>query len=141
MIGSREDNDRALSKATQQCEIATAEDGTNSAYAVLVVGGVPTSYQINLDTGFAASLGAVTLLDDDELVHDTTIAPPASAPAQAPGDLLALTEGNRLLSFNRALPQKACTNAPSVTAESTQRPVITTSAPRSSAAAIGCAPR
>ncbi len=93
-------------------EIATAEDGTNSAYAVLVVGGVPTSYQINLDTGFAASLGAVTLLDDGELVHDTTIAPPASAPAQAPGDLLALTEGNRLLSFNRALPQKACTNAP-----------------------------
>ncbi len=93
-------------------EIATAEDGANSAYAVLVVGGVPTSYQINLDTGFAASLGAVTLLDDGELVHDTTIAPPASAPAQAPGDLLALTEGNRLLSFNRALPQKACTNAP-----------------------------
>ena len=29
-------------------EIATAADGTNSGYAVLVVGGVPTSYQINL---------------------------------------------------------------------------------------------
>lgn len=98
--------------AAGDLEIATAADGTNSAYAVLVVGGVPTSYQINLDTGFAASLGAVTLLDTDELVHDTAIAPPATAPAQSPGELLALSEGNRLVSFNRALPQKLCTNVP-----------------------------
>ncbi len=96
--------------AAGDLEIATAADGTNSAYAVLVVGGVPTSYQVNLDTGFAVSLGAVTLLDTDELVRDVTIAPPATDPAQTPGELLALTESNRLISFNQALPQKACTN-------------------------------
>ena len=92
-------------------EIATAADGTNNGYAVLVVGGVPTSYQINLTTGVAATAGAVTRLDANELVRDTAIAPPATAPAQAAGDVFALTETNKLVSFNAALPQKACTSA------------------------------
>lgn len=92
-------------------EIATAADGTNSGYAVLVVGGVPTSYQINLDTGTAATAGAVTKLDSGELVRDTTIAPPSTAPAQQAGDVFALTESNKLVSFNSAVPQKLCTSA------------------------------
>lgn len=91
-------------------EIATAADGTNSGYAVLVVGGVPTSYQINLSTGAAAAGGAVTRLDTDELVRDTAIAPPATAPTQAAGDVFALTETNKLVSFAASSPQKACTN-------------------------------
>ena len=96
--------------AVGDVEIATAGDGTNTGYAVLVVGGVPTSYQIDLATGVATSTGAVTLLDANELVRDTTIAPPATAPAQLAGDVFALTETNKLLSFNSALPQKACTS-------------------------------
>lgn len=91
-------------------EIATAADGTNNGYAVLVVGGVPTSYQIDLTTGVAATAGPVTLLDASELVRDTAIAPPATAPTQLAGDVFALTESNRLVSFNVAVPQKSCTS-------------------------------
>jgi hypothetical protein len=92
-------------------EISTAADGTNNGYAVLVVGGVPTSYQINLSTGVAATGGPVTRLDAGELVRDTAIAPPATAPAQAAGDVFALTETNKLVSFNVARPQNVCTSA------------------------------
>jgi hypothetical protein len=92
-------------------EIATAADGTNNGYAVLVVGGVPTSYQIDLSTGVAATAGAVTRLDASELVRDTAIAPPATAPTQTGGDVYALTETNQLVSFNAAVPQKLCTSA------------------------------
>ena len=81
-------------------EIATAADGTNSGYAVLVVGGVPTSYQIDLTTGVAATAGAVTLLDANELVRDTAIAPPAHGACAGAGDVFALTESNKLVSFN-----------------------------------------
>ena len=95
--------------AVSDFEIATAADGTNNGYAVLVVGGVPTSYQIDLTTGTAATAGAVTRLDASELVRDTAIAPPATAPTQTAGDIYALTESNKLVSFNAVLPQKACT--------------------------------
>jgi hypothetical protein len=96
--------------AVSDFEIATAADGTNTGYAVLVVAGTPTSYSINLSTGVAATAGAVTRLDANELVRDTTIAPPATAPSQAPGDVFAVTESNKLISFNSTQPQKACTN-------------------------------
>ena len=96
--------------AISDFEIATAADGTNTGSAVLVVGGVPTSYQIDLTTGVAATASAVTRLDANELVRDTAIAPPATAPAQPAGDVFALTETNKLVSFNAALPQKACTS-------------------------------
>jgi trimeric autotransporter adhesin len=92
-------------------EIATAADGTNTGYAVLVVGNVPTSYQINLSSGTAATAGAVTRLDASELVRDTTIAPPSTAPTQTAGDVFALTETSKLVSFNSTLPQKVCTSA------------------------------
>jgi hypothetical protein len=97
--------------AVSDFEIATAADGTNNGYAVLVVGGVPTSYQVDLSTGVAATAGAVTRLDANELVRDTAIAPPGTAPAQTPGDVFALTESNKLVSFNSARPSKPCTTA------------------------------
>jgi hypothetical protein len=96
--------------AAGDLEIVTAADGTNTGYAVLVVGGAPTSYQINLTTGAATAAGAVTRLDANELVRDTAIAAPATAPAQMAGDVFALTETNKLVSFNVASPQKTCTN-------------------------------
>ncbi len=96
--------------AVSDFEIATAADGSNTGYAVLVVGGVPTSYQVNLSSGAAATAGAVTLLDANEFVRDTTIAPLGTAPAQDPGDLYAVTESNRLVSFSSTAPQKVCTS-------------------------------
>ena len=99
------------STAIGDFEIATAADGTNAGYAVLVVGGVPTSYQIDLATGTAATAGPVTKLDSGELVRDTTIAPPATAPTQQAGDVFAITESNKLVSFNSAAPAKLCTSA------------------------------
>jgi hypothetical protein len=92
-------------------EIATAADGTNNGNAALVVGGVATSYQINLLTGTATSTGALTRLDANELVLDTAISAPATAPTQLAGDVFALTETNKLVSFNPATPQKVCTSA------------------------------
>ena len=92
-------------------EIATAADGTNTGYAVLVVGGAPTSYEIDLSNGTTASAGAITRLDANEEVRDTAIAPPGTAPTQDPGDVFALTEGNKLLSINSAMPGKVCTSA------------------------------
>lgn len=93
-------------------EIAT-DTTSNTGYAVLVVGGVPTSYSISLQNGAAAATGtgAVTRLDSGELVRDTAIAPPLMAPLQDPGDLYAVTESNRLVSFISTAPQKVCTSA------------------------------
>ena len=97
--------------AASDIEIATTADGANNAYAVLVVGGTSTSYQIDLTTGAAATAGPVTLLDSGEVLRDTTIAPPATAPVQPVGDVFALTESGRLISFLAARPEKTCTNA------------------------------
>jgi hypothetical protein len=97
--------------AAGDLEIATAGDGSNTGYAVLVVGGTPTSYQVDLSTGAATAGSAVTRLDANELVRDTAIAAPATAPTQARGDVFALTAGNRLLTINSAAPAKVCTNA------------------------------
>ena len=78
---------------------------------VLVVGGAATSYEIDLASGTAATAGPVTRLDENEVIRDTAIAPPDTAPSQDPGDVYALTEGNKLLSFNSAAPAKVCTSA------------------------------
>jgi hypothetical protein len=91
-------------------EIATSTDGSNTGYAVLVVGGAPTSYSIDLGTGVAATAGPVKRLDDGELLRDTAIAPPASA-TQSAGSVYALTESNKLLSFEPGNPGKVCTSA------------------------------
>jgi hypothetical protein len=97
--------------AAGDLEIATAADGTNNGHAVLIVGGTPTSYQIDLTTGVAASAGAVTRLDTNELLRDTAITAPATTPAQSAGDVFAVTESNKLVSFNAANPQKTCSSS------------------------------
>jgi trimeric autotransporter adhesin len=97
--------------ATNGFEIATGSDGTNSAVAVLTVGGAPTLHTINLGTGAATSVGAVTGLNAGESIRGLAAAPPATAPAQATGELLGVTEANRVVSFNSGAPQKLCTTA------------------------------
>lgn len=92
-------------------EIATAADGTNSGLAVLTVGGAPTLYTIDLSTGAATSVAAVTGLNAGETLRGIAAAPPATAPAQAAGNVLAVTESNRLITFTNAAPNKLCTSA------------------------------
>jgi hypothetical protein len=92
-------------------EIATGADGANAALAVLTVGGAPTLHTVNLTTGAATSAGAVTGLNAGESIRGVTVAPPATAPTQALGEVLGLTESNRLVSFNSAAPQKLCSSA------------------------------
>jgi len=109
--------------AASDLEIVTAADGSNTGSAVLVVAGVPTLYTVNLATGAATSVAAVALLDAGEMVRDTTNAPPATAPAQLAGDVYALTESGKLISFNSAQPQKACTSA-AITGQQTGENVV-----------------
>ena len=92
-------------------EIITAADGTNSAIAVLTVGGATTLYSINQSTGAATATGPVTGLNGGETLRGIAAASTATAPAQAVGSVLALTETNKLISFNNATPQKLCTSA------------------------------
>ncbi len=94
--------------AVSDFEIASDTAG-NKGYAVLVVGGAATSYEIDLATGTAATAGPVTRLDSGELVRDITIAS-TTGPAQDPGDLYAVTESGKLVSFSSTAPQKVCTS-------------------------------
>lgn len=90
-------------------DIATAADGSNTAVATLLVGGAETVYTINLMTGAATAAGAITGLNGGETIVGLAVPVPAMTPAQAPGELLALTETNKLVSFNNGSPQKSCT--------------------------------
>ncbi len=91
-------------------EIVTAADGTNSAIAVLTVGGATNLYTINLTSGAATATGAVTGLNAGETLRGIAAASTTTAPAQAVGSVLAVTEANKLISFNNATPQKLCTS-------------------------------
>jgi trimeric autotransporter adhesin len=100
--------------ASSGYEIITAADGTNSAIAVLTVGGAATLYSINQPTAVtpaATAIGAVTGLNSRETLLGISAASTTTAPAQAVGSVLAVTETNKLISFNNATPQKLCTSA------------------------------
>ena len=92
-------------------EIVTAADGTNSAIAVLTVGGATTLYAINLTSGAATATGPVTGLNSGETLRGIAAASTTTASTQATGSVLALTETNKLISFNNATPQKLCTSS------------------------------
>lgn len=92
-------------------EIVTAADGTNSAIAVLTAGGATTLYTINLMSGAATATAPVTGLNGGETLRGSAAASTTTAPVQALGSMLALTETNKLISFNNTTPQKLCTSA------------------------------
>lgn len=93
-------------------DIATAADGTQSAIAALSVGNVTSLYTIDLNTGAATLVAGIGGLNSGETVLGLARPMPATTPPQPVGELLALTDGNGLVSFNSALPGKLCTNAP-----------------------------
>ncbi len=92
-------------------DISVASDGTNTATAVFTVGAAKNVYTINLTTGAATLNGAITGLDANEQLRGIAFAPPATAPTNALGQMVATTESNKLISFTTAAPQKLCTTA------------------------------
>ena len=96
-------------------EIRTGTDGTNTALVVTTVssmqGSVPTLFTINLTNGAVTSNGMVNGLNTGEIIRGLAVGPPSSAPSQAIGNVTAITESNKLISFNNASPQKICTSA------------------------------
>lgn len=93
-------------------DIATMPDGTSNTLATLTVGTTTGLYSINLATGAATSIGPVGNLNSGESILGIAAPAPATTPVQPIGELLALTENNRLISFNSGLPQRLCTDAP-----------------------------
>lgn len=93
-------------------DITTLPDGTNSAVATLTVGNATSLYNINLATGVATLVGPIANLNGGESTFGVAAPAPATTPVQPVGELLALTENNRLVSFNSSLPQRLCTDAP-----------------------------
>lgn len=93
-------------------DVITAQDGTSSGFAVLNASGESGLYSIDLATGAAARLGMLAL-DSGEVAAAMALVPAKldGPVVQAAGELTAVTEGNKLLSFNRAAPAKACTSA------------------------------
>lgn len=93
-------------------DVLTAQDGTSSGFAVLNASGESGLYSIDLATGAAARLGMLALDSGETAAAMALVPAQLDGPVvQAPGELTAVTEGNKLLSFNRAAPAKACTSA------------------------------
>ncbi len=84
----------------------------NSALAILVVGGTSSLYSIDLTTG-AATLASALPLQAGETAIALASTPPATSVAipQMAGELFGLTDGGKLVSFNRSAPAKLCTSA------------------------------
>jgi hypothetical protein len=87
----------------------TAADGTNTTIAALTVGGATTLIATTAPNP-PTTLGQVTGLNSGETLRGIT-APSATPQSQAVGSVLAVTESNKLISFNNASPQKLCTSA------------------------------
>ncbi|MGH8444573.1 MAG: DUF4394 domain-containing protein [Solimonas sp.] len=92
-------------------DVLTGADGSNTLLAALSVGGSVRLYSIDAASGTATDGGTITGLAGGETVRGIAVAALATAPTQAPGELLALSEDNQLLSFNSAAPQKLCTSS------------------------------
>jgi len=91
-------------------EVTTGSNGTNTAVAALTVGNSQSIYTVNLTNGTVTANGAVVGLNTGEFIRGLAIAPPATAPTQAVGNTLGLTESSKLISFNNTSPQKLCTS-------------------------------
>ena len=96
-------------------DVLTAADGSNTLVAALTAGSSVALYTINASTGAATQAGPITGLNSSETLRGIAVATLATAPTQAPGDLLGLTANDQLVSFNAASPQKLCTSGLALT--------------------------
>jgi Domain of unknown function (DUF4394) len=90
-------------------EIETAADGVDRGFIATSTPNGVRLFDLDLRTG-AATKGRALALDSGETLTALTAARPTSTPAQNPGELLALTASQRLISFNRGAPGKLCTS-------------------------------
>jgi trimeric autotransporter adhesin len=103
-------------------DIVTGSDGTDTAVALLQVGGTTSFYTINLQSGSVSGTPvALGGLNAGESVTGLAIAAPTSQPSQAIGNMLGLTESNRLISFNTNAPRKLCTSTQITGLQSAER--------------------
>lgn len=92
-------------------EVITLSSGSNRALALLPAANGAMVYDLDLNDGTLVSGRGLRLRDGESLLG-VSAAPPETAPAQAPGDLLGVTVNNQVVSFNRGAPGKLCTQAP-----------------------------
>jgi trimeric autotransporter adhesin len=92
-------------------EILTGGNGANQALVALTVGSAVQLYSVSTMNGLATPLGTITGLNANEVVRGLAVSPPGTAPAQAMGNVVGITETSKLISFNNASPQKLCTTA------------------------------
>jgi hypothetical protein len=88
---------------------------TNTALIVITAGDTSTLMTLNLNTAAVTNSQPITGLNAGETITSIAMAPPNGTPQQPLGELVAVTQSNRLISFNRAAPQKLCTSATNIT--------------------------
>jgi hypothetical protein len=91
--------------------VQTGSDGSNNALVVVSGSGTSSLMNLNLTTGVLTNSQSIAGLNSGETVVAISMAPPNGVPTQALGDLVAVTQSNRLISFNTGAPQKLCTPA------------------------------
>jgi uncharacterized protein DUF4394 len=92
-------------------EIITSPDAENQGLVLLPAANGATLYDLDLTS--AELVAPRTLaLGAGETLRGLSAAPPQTAPAQAPGEILGVSVNDRLISFNRAAPGKPCTQVP-----------------------------
>lgn len=92
-------------------EVVTRADGTSQALVLFPSADGAALFDLDLTSAALTHLRTLEL-GPGETLRGASAAPPAAAPAQPPGEILGVTVGDRLVSFNRAAPGKLCTNAP-----------------------------
>lgn len=92
-------------------DIVTNGNGDNLALVSATAADGERVSELNLQTG-AVSNPHVVALNAGEKLESVFGNPPATAPTQLPGELLATTATNKLISFSRGAPGKLCTSVP-----------------------------
>jgi len=91
-------------------DISTKADGSNVALITVTQADGDHLAEVNLTSGAATKLQPVRNFGGGGTVTSVFVAPPATAPTQLPGELLATTASNKLVSFARGAPGKLCTS-------------------------------
>jgi trimeric autotransporter adhesin len=96
-------------------DIVTRPDGSNVAMVVTTGAGATMLKSISLANASITSQQVIIGLNEGETIIAMTALRPDIEPTQALGDLLAVTETNRLISFTASAPQKLCTAPAQIT--------------------------
>jgi hypothetical protein len=96
-------------------EIVTRPDGSNVGMIVATGASASMLMSINLTNGAVISRQVIIGLNDNETITAMTALRPEIEPTQRLGELLAVTESNRLISFTASAPQKLCTQPAQIT--------------------------